>query len=156
MQGGRAVLDKDAEKQLRVLQIISFALISGVMMFAAVVTFLTSRADFAPFDLPVPIVVVLGVGVLSLVAASRLGAYLRNREIGDPGGHLQSYSISVIVSQALRESVGLLGIAVGFITGNTVVTLGFAAVSGIALMMGLPKRHDLEALLRRSSPRTNA
>lgn len=65
---------------------------------------------------PVPIGVLIAVGIVAIFVAPRIGTYLRERPAADRDDVVQNFFLSVIIPQALRESVGLLGITVGLVT----------------------------------------
>jgi hypothetical protein len=146
------VLPVGPRQQYVVLLIVSFGMMTGVAIFAGVAIALTRSAAFPPLTGSTAQAIqysALGVVFVGLVLASVQGS--RRRQLGQAAGQvdaLRIYARSVIVPQALREFLGILGIVAGLLTGSESWIIIFAAGSITSQFMGRPRMADLEATVR--------
>ena len=134
----------------RTLLLLTLALVSGVLGFAAVVTVLTLRGQEASMALSLPLQAgVALVGVALLTTAQGMGSALSRTEPGaDADATAERIRTGVIVAMALRESVGLMGAVLGLVTGELLLMAALVAASAATMMLGLPGRDALEHTLR--------
>ncbi len=143
-----------ARQQYLVLVIVSLGMMVGVAVCAAVAIFLVRSGAFTPLTGSTAQAIrygAVGVVFLGLAIASAQG---RRRRQVDRGSEelatLKAYAVSVILPQALREGVGLIGIMAGLLSGSESWIVIFAAASVTSLILGRPRMGDLEAMLRRA------
>lgn len=133
------------------------ALMGGVALFAAVVTwlFLDGVAPLSPGELP-------GVALMAaatLAAALFIVAPVVERKLREapPGASMSDvaarFQSGTIAGFALREAPGLLGLVLSLLSGTLPWALGFAGASLAAMALAWPKRGDLEARLRKAAAR---
>ena len=89
------------------------------------------------------------LAIVTIFGASKIATHLRERPAASRDDVIQNFSLSVIIPQALRESVGLVGTVVGLLTADPTTTMGFAAVSVATMLVGAPRSDDIEVVLRR-------
>ena len=59
---------------------------------------------------------------------------------------LSGYRNAVVIAFALRESVAIFGLVLSFVSGDPTWSAVFAAVALATMLMGWPRRSDMEAL----------
>ncbi|MBW3533971.1 MAG: hypothetical protein KY453_01935 [Gemmatimonadetes bacterium] len=146
-----------AGRVLAVLTPICGALVLGVALFAAVVTwlFLDGTAPLSPGVLPGPALVVAA----SLAAAILLAAPTLERRLGESPSSASMdevatrFQTGATVGFALREGAGLLGLVLSLLGGTLPWALAFAGGSLEAMALAWPKRAELEARLRKAAAR---
>ncbi len=105
--------------------------------------------------------VLLGVGAVTLIGAF----FVRKRVLKGEGPYsmdakaqvplnasdfMKKYTVAMIVSLALSESVGIYGLVL-FLLGDNFTTLCvFIAISAVGMFLFRPKIEDLEELLRKA------
>ena len=127
----------------------------GVAFFAGLAIFLVASDTFAPLLGSTALAVrygAVGVVFVGLAIASAHARRLRRIDRGTQElAALRAYALSVIVPQALREGLGLVGITAGLLTGSETWIVIFAAASLTSQFLGRPTMDDLEATLRTAS-----
>ena len=134
-----------SNQRFQALRIINVALMLGVAIFAAVVVFLIPNGA-AEGEFPLPKSFLLGIGFVTFFGASYVERSLKSRTAPSLEEALENFQMAAIVPQALRESVGLLGVMAGFLTADLTLTIGFAAASIATIALAMPKRGDFEAI----------
>ena len=143
------MLSEEAKKQYRITHVISFGLLSGVAFFAVVAGFLVQQGAAPAGSLDtVPLPVIAAVGVVALLAAPRIGGMIRGRPVADEEDALASFTLSVVVAQAIREGVGFAGIALAMLAGDLNWMIVFTVISVGAIFLGRPKERELEEMVR--------
>lgn len=135
----------------RQVSLITFALISGMTIFAVVVGVLHSGGSIDPTLTASAtlrlVAAVIGVGLLATAhlitprPGSAPGASSRGGE--NPGGIVSG----TIVPQAIREGVGMLGGMVGFLTGDLLLMGALVAAAAASMVVGLPSRDEIRRRL---------
>ncbi len=80
---------------------------------------------------------------------ARVAAAGRSRTAGE---RLAGYRNAVVIAFALRESVAIFGLALSLIGGDATWSAVFAAAALAAMLIGWPRRSDMEALAREVAP----
>ena len=133
------------------MQVVAGALIAGVAGIGGIGYFLVRSGAWEPMDQAVGAVILYGgiaaMGV-GLLVAPLLGGRLRSslRQLPEDEA-IQRYAASIIVPQALREGVGIMGVMAGMLAGSGVWILIFAAASVASQVMAFPRPGDLERQL---------
>lgn len=141
----------DLEQRFRVLTVIWIGLMGGVALFAAAVYFLLSTGSASTPDLELagflPTAGALAVAgmAVGLVLGRRLEARIGS---GEPADRFQQYQTARIVSLAIVEGMGLFVIALSFVSGAGTWALGAGAVTIWVMVLGRPRRQDVDRLLR--------
>jgi hypothetical protein len=140
------------ENGFRVLWIIWAAMLGSLFMYIIIChqwgdqIRQTMNADI-PLDATRKIL--YGIAVVTLILTHFLRKLMLGRNTGDskgPSSPLATYSIALIVSLALSESIGIYGLVL-FLLGDSFQTLHiFIGVSALAMFYYRPKREDLESL----------
>lgn len=142
-------------QQERIVQVVAGALMAGVATLGGVAYFLVRSNVWAPMDEAVGSIILyagIGVMVVGLLTAPMLGARLRGSLSRLPEHEVvQRYAASVIVPQAVREGVGIMGVMSGMLAGSSIWILIFAAASVGSQVVSFPRSGDLEEHLRRRS-----
>ena len=144
-------LDANVRRQFLVVMMVSTSLMIGVAIFAGVAVFLNRSGMITPLTGPTGQTMRYGAIVFvfgGLVLASVLGK--RPRKVVAGGGAsaaVKGYVVHAILPQAIREGLGLTGIAAGILTGSESWILIFAAASVSSLFVGRPRLRDLESAL---------
>ena len=142
--------------QERIVRVVAAAMLLGVVFFGAIAYFLSRSGQWQGMDQAVGRVLVyagLGVSAVGLLGAPMLGVRLRNSQSRLPEDEVvQRYAASVIVPQAVREGVGLVGVVTGLLAGSPNWILIFAAASIGSQIMAFPRSGDLAEQLRRRPP----
>jgi hypothetical protein len=141
-------------QQERIAQVVSWALISGVATLGTIAYFLVRSNAWQPMnDAMASVILYAGIGVTSvgLLTAPVLGARLRHSLRALPEDEvIQRYASSIIVPQAIREGVGIMGVTAGTLAGASSWILIFAAASVASQVIAFPRTGDLGARLGRS------
>jgi len=142
--------------QERIVQVLAGALMSGVAILAGVAYFIVSSGIWEPMDPAVGTVLLyagVGVMVVGLLMAPRLGSRLGNSLNSLPEDEVvQRYAASIVVPQAVREGVGIVGVMAGMFAGSPIWILIFAAASIGSQAVAFPRSGDLEGRLKRRPP----
>lgn len=136
----------------RQLLVLTMALVGGVVTFSGIVGAMAAGRDVDAAGLEPAVRLALAIGG----AAVLVGAAIVGRLLIDAPGDPDPESIAgrirtgVIVSMAMRESVGLMGGVVGLLTGDYLLMAGLAAGSAATMVLGMPGRTAIEEKLRRA------
>lgn len=144
----------EIEQRFRVIKMVWAALAGGVAVYSIVVWLLVSgRLGASPpggsAALDATPAIVLMAAAVSMVVA---GVVLRRARSLPQGGQaaetVAAYQNHVIVSSAVQEGGGLMGLSVAFLAGQATWALGIGAVTVFALFLTRPDRVELDRLLR--------
>ncbi|MEQ8329007.1 MAG: hypothetical protein RH859_00945 [Longimicrobiales bacterium] len=144
----------EIDQRFRVIQMVWAALAGGVAVYSIVVWFVVSgRLGTSPMGgsaaLDATPAIVLMAAAVSMVVAGvvlrRARSLPQGREAAETVAAYQSH---VIVSSAVQEGGGLLGLSVAFLAGQATWALGIGAVTVFALFLTRPDRVELDRLLR--------
>lgn len=149
------------DRRLRVLRALCLALVGSVVLMAAVsvgivqfglVPPLAQQAQLRQLSLILSL-----IAVAIILVASRLYAMMMGR-VSRGGGSLvvqaqaatviDTYFRATLVSFALLEAIGLLGLVVAVLTGMLRHALVLCLVAALAMLIRWPRRGALQALLR--------
>ena len=147
----------DLDQNVRVTTILAAAMATTVPVYV-VVAWLVTPAVTTPL-LPGGTLRTL-TWVLGAVAAAELlfapvmfraqvAAAGRSNTAGE---RLSGYRNAVVIAFALRESVAIFGLVLSFIGGDPTWSAVFAAAALAAMLIGWPRRSDMEALARSVPP----
>jgi len=142
----RAALDV----RFRVAFLLWASLLAGVTLFACVAwaiaggllapAFTASLAPALASKLLVMVPVLLVAGIV-----------YRNGDVGtrgDTGTRLVAWQTRMTVASALQEGGGLLGLVVCLLADRPTWMLGVWVVTAVAMLLGRPRREELDRLLR--------
>jgi hypothetical protein len=145
----------DVRRQFLVWRIVAGSMMIAVGLFAGGGIVLTRLGSFTPLTGAAAQATRWGAVVivfLGMAVASALGRRLRQVTDGTGGlAVLKAYGISVVVPEALRENLGLMGVVAGVLIGSESWILLFAAASVTSQFLSRPKMSDLEAMLQTAS-----
>jgi hypothetical protein len=140
----------EVQAHLRQLTIISFAILSGVLIFAGVVWFLLSSGSFPPegLDLPPWMGTLLnGVALVVLVKAHFLPKILGAPGPGTPEEALLAWhKRSVIVGFALREAAAFVALVGAMLTGRLPGAIAMVGLAILAMLLAWPRKEQLEGV----------
>lgn len=144
-------------QQERIVRLVAGALASGVVVIGLVAYAAVRSGMWTPMDSAIGAIVLyagVGVTVVGLLVTPVLDARLRASLSRLPEDEvIQRYAASIIVPQAIREGVGLMGIVAGLLAGAETWILIFAAASVASQVVSFPRVGDLENRLdRRPGP----
>jgi hypothetical protein len=141
--------------RVRRLRVVWAAMLMSVALFTAVVWYLIARGgvrgapDLDPVLLgTLAVIVALGLLIAPMVRR-RLEAIPRvalNDEI------VRRWEHGWLVSQAIKEGVGLAGLVIALLAGSPSWALGFAVASLGSMVMTPPWEHELRLRLHRADP----
>lgn len=145
------------DQLVRMNTLIAAALVASVVVYIAVAWLIAPTAaapsqDTEYIQLIAAILAVLSLG--HLVAAQTLFA-IRARaaaKLPTPEQRLGAYRVALILSFALREAVAVFGLVLSFLSGDARWCLGFGAVALISMLMGWPKRSEMNRLASEVPP----
>ena len=139
----------------RVVQLVASALMAGVATLGGVAYYLVRSEIWTPIDEALGAVIIyagMGVMAVGLLIAPMVGTRLRGSLSHLPEHEIvQRYAASIIVPQAVREGVGIVGVMTGMLSGSAIWILIFAAASVGSQAVSFPRSGDLEERLRRGS-----
>lgn len=147
---GRADRDAAIQARLRILNVIWAAIAGGLVMLAAVATFLARGTDMTPAlevgaALPVKLALAGAAAALLLIAPVVSRQLLsRVREAAHLDVALQRYQEAVVVGFAMREAVGLVGFVIAVLTGDLVWCYALTGAALLAMFFARPTRETLE------------
>jgi hypothetical protein len=129
---------------VRRVRVIAGGMALGIVMAVGVLGLMHaagSAGDVAVGEAMEPVLgaIILLAAVL-LVAAPFVERALLSR---GGGGAVQRYQTAKVVSLALRETVGLLGFVVGFLSGSLLWAVALAGASLLAIAIAWPREADL-------------
>jgi F0F1-type ATP synthase membrane subunit c/vacuolar-type H+-ATPase subunit K len=139
------------EQQARVTMILAAAMATSVPVYA-VVAWLVTAGMTAPMVEPGVLRTLLIA--LALVSAAELVfagvlfrtqvAAARSRETVEE--RLGAYRVAVVITFALRESVAIYGLVLSLVGDDPVWAAAFAAGALATMLLGWPRRSEMEAL----------
>lgn len=142
----------EVDQTARTVTILAGAFAASVLAFAVVAAVLVASGVFSEGSPAIlELLPIIGVTLLALpVAAPVVG-----RKIIEAAGDtvdevLQGWTQGHIVAMAMREGMGLAGITLALVAGSVPWIVGFGAVSLAAILLGWPRRTELEERVRRA------
>lgn len=134
----------------RQLQVMTLALLSGMLLFGAVVAGLSLSGATAPAPAqPLLRIGAAVAGLLLLVTAQVVGPLMSRTTAHATAPEVaRSLWTGVVVAMALREGAGLLGGVVGFVTGDLLVMTALLVAAVVTMLLGVPGREEIERRLR--------
>lgn len=128
---------------LRNLRILCFSLLSGVVLFNLVLTFLYATGELAEKEVkkPVPLIF-FSLALLLLVTAPAIKRALLKRSGAEPIGAADragDYMSANVIAFALREGAGLIGFMLSLLTGNPWWSWGLGGAAVIAMIVDWPR-----------------
>lgn len=139
------------DERFRVLHIIVGGLILGVVVFAAMATWLITSGTFVGTGSPVPLEAV-GVGVMALIFLTPVlaGKAKEAPPDADRDTVFMQFQTGTIVGMAVREGAGLMGGVLALLAGSLPWLVGLTGALVLAMVLAWPKRDELEERLRRA------
>ena len=155
---------RTVENKLLVLWIIWGAMV-GSLVFYIVICNLIGDQIRQPKGPGFPLVLLrnifFGIGIVALIATHFIRKFILRKPSGGPGSVSTSqpapqdlakiyakYTIALIISLALCESVGIYGLVLFFLGGSFQVMYTFMIISAAGMFYYRPKREEIEALSR--------
>lgn len=140
------------EKAYPALAAISASLPIGVALLAGVLFYLSRRGSLPVLGSPFDLVAWGAAAILMLLVP---GAPLLRRRLvteqADSGEEaVQKYQTGVIVSMALIEGFGMLGVLAGFLAGSPALGVGLAVGAVLVMLLQWPRKEELRDRVRRA------
>ncbi len=129
--------------------IFSLCLYAGIGFLSA------TQGDIEPMALPeaVPGVLAAAAVCILLTAGPIVSAMIRgSAKKTEPTSRLDGVTTAVVIGMAIRESPGIIGLVLTFLTGDPRWVIGLAGISILAMVAAFPRRSTLEKLLRDVPP----
>ena len=127
----------------------------AVAVFAGGAIFMTRTGTVTPLTGSTAQAMLYGAVGVVFVGFAMASAYGRRRRRAGGGSEqlaaLRAYATTVIVPQALREGVGLMGIAAGLLAGSEGWIVIYAVASITSQIQGRPRMNDLEEIVLRAA-----
>jgi len=144
----------------RTVTILAGAFAVSVFLFMTVAAVLVAGGIFAEGNQAIlELLPVLGITLLALPLAAPVVGTKIIEAAGDTGDEtggdtvdevLQGWSQGHVVAMAMREGMGLTGITLALVAGSVPWIVGFGAVSLATILLGWPRRSELEERVRRA------
>jgi hypothetical protein len=148
------------DKRLQTASIVVAALAMSVLLFAVAGTFVAPRAGDTPPSLSFGLVAVSFFLMLASVFARRvMFTPAKLTEVYEKGGEaaLGDYVFRVtIVSSALAEGVGAIGLVLGLVTGDTYYMYALCFIALLGVLSNFPRARRWRDLSADLSARTRA
>lgn len=152
------------EKKLLVMWIIWGAMVGSLVFYIVICNLIVDqiRQPMGP-DFPLVLLrnIFFGIGIVALVATHFIRKFILGKPSGSPGEISTSqpspqdpekiyakYTITMIISLALCESVGICGLILFFLGGSFQTMYTFMIISAAGMFYYRPKREEIEALSR--------
>ena len=152
------------EKKLLVMWIIWGAMVGSLVFYIVICNLIGDqiRQPMGP-DFPLVLLrnILFGIGILALIATHFIRKFILRKPSGGPGSVSTSqpslqdlakiyakYTIAMIISLALCESVGIYGLVLFFLGGSFQAMYTFMIISAAGMFYYRPKREEIEALSR--------
>jgi hypothetical protein len=144
----------DAEARLRSLRILASALVLSVLFYVAVAAAVVQLREGRPLGGPLPRdseIVAAGLAGALILISTRLRQRLQARPLRfppaaepepQPARHAR-YQRAVVVSLALREAVGMIGLVYALLAGEARWAMIFGLASVLALLAAWPRRREM-------------
>jgi hypothetical protein len=146
------------ETQMRVLTLVCAALAGSLVLYAGITWYLLEQVGLQPVWNTMPLLV---PGVVGLVALGPLCAapYVSRlllaqapsaASTADPQAAFQVVMRATIVAFAMREAVGVLGFVLALVSGELIWCVALSGVALLAMLLGWPRRDQMEEVFRRA------
>ena len=152
------------ENKLLVMWII-WGVMVGSLVFYIVFCNLIGDQIRRPMGPDFPLVllrnILLGIGIVALIATHFIRKFILRKPSGGPGSASTSqpspqdlakiyakYTIAMLIYLALCESVGIYGLVLFFLGGSFQVMYTFMIISAAGMFYYRPKREEIDALSR--------
>jgi F0F1-type ATP synthase membrane subunit c/vacuolar-type H+-ATPase subunit K len=134
----------------RVTTAICFAILASIPLYVAIAWIVVGQgAGVSGAALPPVLKWALGaVGLVMLVVAQAVWVAMKRSAAAQPtaAGRLAAYRTAAIVSFALREAAAIVGLVIAMLTGDLRWCLALAAAALLAMLLGWPRRTDMQRL----------
>jgi len=142
----------ELDPTVRTVTILAGAFAASVLAFMVVAAFLVAIGVFSEGSPAIlELLPVIGITLLALpIAAPFVGSKIADAAGDTADEVLQGWSQGHIVAMAMREGMGLAGITLSLVAGSVPWIVGFGAVSLAAILLGWPRRSELEEQVRRA------
>lgn len=161
--------EKDAvEKGMKTLWLIWAAMIGSLLFYLLIAhvagkEIKSTMGDGLPLELLRNIFYVVSVIVFFLahfirkktMQDNRISAqlYKDRKEFSNQPSHMVKYTVAVMASLAMAESIAIFGLVLFFIGADYQTFYIFLAISALAMVYFRPKRAELEELARADQPK---
>ena len=135
------------EQHLKQMGVISFAILTGVVIFSGVVWYMVNPGGFRPGQ-DLQAYLALGANLVALVAI--LKAQFLHRFFQPPGPQAPEETVlawhkrNTIVAFALREGGALIALVGVLLTGQQAGGFAMAGLAIVTMVIGWPRREDVE------------
>lgn len=135
------------QRHLRQLTIICFAILSGVILFSAVVWYLLNNGSLPPEDLDLPPWMGTLFNVVALVALGK--AYLLPRLLPAPGPGASDQEVlgwhkrTTVLGFALREGGAFVALVGAMLTGRLAGTAAVVGLAVLTMVLAWPRQEQL-------------
>jgi len=150
------------ENKLLVMWIIWGAMVGSLVIYI-VICYLIGDQIRRPMGPGFPLVllrnILFGIGIVALIASHFIRKFILGKPSGGPGPVTTSqpspqdpaktyakYTIAIIISLALCESVGIYGLVLFFLGDSFQTMYTFMIISAVGMFYYRPKREEIEAL----------
>lgn len=146
----RQQLSHRIEQTVRVQQVLSFALVAAVAVYAGVGIGLVLGGVVGPVvDLaPEMQALLAGAGIVIVMLSAPLGSSLRSRAEAarprDPVRLLEAYRRAHFITSVVQETGAVVGFVVTLLTGRPLWVVLTAAVAVLAMIICWPRRRVVE------------
>ena len=147
------------DRQVRSLQVICFAFIVSLVIYAGLAWTLVEVVGFdAVVDLDPTLTAAIAMVALGTLPAAEMLSRMLKAKAGllgrDAGAEatLRAYSQAVIVGFALRESCGIIGLVLSLLTGSMLWAVTLSAVALVAMVVAWPRSHAMQEWLLQQVP----
>jgi hypothetical protein len=135
---------------VRVTTVICIAILASIPLYVAIAWIVVGQgAGELGGGLPPVLIWALGaVGIVVLVVAQAMWAAMKGSAAArpTPAERVASYRTAAVVSFALRESAAIIGLVITMLTGDLRWCVGLAAAAVLAMLLGWPRRADMQRL----------
>jgi hypothetical protein len=130
-------------------RIVSAAMMFGVALFTGLACFLVSRGSMSSVLPKGANILIGGLFIVGLVVLSSAPQFARKvvAAAAKPGPN--AFFVEVVVRNAIREAVGITGVALGLLSVNMQWILGFGIACVLAMATGWPRESEFREAERR-------
>ena len=143
------------EDRLRKQRMIAGAGIFSLVLYAGIGFLSAAQGDIVPTPLPeaAPGILAAAAVCLLIITGPIVSALIR-KSVGktEPAARLDGVTTAVVIGMAIRESPGIIGLVLTFLTGDPRWVVGLSGLSILAMIAAFPRRSTLENLLRDVPP----
>lgn len=144
-------------QSIRLTGIIAAALAASIPIYMIIAWMVAPASETAglgeaEFRILSGVMAFLGVGNLVIARVLFARGVSRAETHATAEQRLGSYRTAVIIAFAVREGVAIYGLVLSFLSGDPRWALGFGAVALASMLMGWPKRSEMERLAAEVPP----